>query len=209
MNLPNKITLFRLALVPLVVGFVIAGYYVKDDRFYLTSRDYHLPIFYLVAGVLFVLGSLSDLLDGYLARKNHQITEFGKFFDPIADKLLVNSVLILFAWTGMVPVWVTLLLILRDIWVDFTRILLAKKHKTLAAGFLGKWKTALEMFGLTIIFFASYRYFTIYRDYEYGWYNQVIQIPLYLATFISLWSGASYFLKARPIIFSKRSHKRG
>lgn len=202
MNLPNKITLFRLFLVPIIIGLIIAGYYLPLNSHYsINNGSYHLPILYLVAGILFVIGTISDWVDGYIARKYHQVTNFGKFFDPIADKLLVNSVLILFAWTQMIPVWVVLILVLRDIWIDFTRILLAKSNVTLAANIWGKLKTALEMIGLTIIFFASYRYFDQYRSYEYGWYNQVIQIPMYLALIISVWSGYRYFCEATPTLF--------
>ncbi|PPE06006.1 CDP-diacylglycerol--glycerol-3-phosphate 3-phosphatidyltransferase [Williamsoniiplasma lucivorax] len=201
MNLPNRITIFRLCVVPFVAIFILLGFYLTDSRFLIGNQTYSISIFYLIGGLLFIIGSLSDFLDGYLARKNNQVTDFGKFFDPIADKLLVNTVLILFAWTGMLPVWITLILILRDIFVDFIRMMLSKKQVTLAAGIWGKWKTVFQMFGLSLIFFISYKFFPQFEKYEYGWFNMVVQIPMFLAVIFSVYSGADYFIKAYPTLF--------
>lgn len=204
MNWPNRITVFRLMTVPIVITLIICGYYFKADKYSIINGNYHLSIFYLMAGIVFILGSLSDFLDGYLARKYNQVTDFGKFFDPIADKLLVNSVLILFAWTQMLPVWVTLILILRDTFVDLVRMMLSKKGQTLAADIWGKLKTVFQMVGLSILFFVSYKLFNGKMQGEYGWYNQVILIPMYLATIFSLYSGVNYFIQAYPIIFKNK-----
>lgn len=206
MNWPNKITIFRLIIVPIIIAFLICSYYLKGDQFFIQKDQYRLPIFTLVAGILFIIASLSDFLDGYLARKYNQVTDFGKFLDPIADKFLVNSVLILFAWNQMIPVWVTLIFILRDIFVDFIRMMLAKQNVTLAAGIWGKLKTVFQMVGLSILFFISYKFFSNYPE-EYGWYNQVTLIPLYFGLLFSIYSGVDYFWKAYPTLFPHRKGK--
>ncbi|WP_031542298.1 CDP-diacylglycerol--glycerol-3-phosphate 3-phosphatidyltransferase [Mesoplasma photuris] len=201
MNLPNILTLVRLALVPVVIVLILVSHYAEMPTFkwVLGEGQFKLPILWLVAGLVFVLASFTDFLDGYLARKNNQVTDFGKFFDPIADKLLVNSVLILFATTGMLPVWMTLVLILRDILVDFIRMILSKKGVTLAAGMGGKLKTTFQMIGLSILFFVNFKFVDGWK--EYGWENQLLMIPMYIATFFSIYSGAVYFIKARPSLF--------
>ncbi|ATZ16943.1 CDP-diacylglycerol--glycerol-3-phosphate 3-phosphatidyltransferase [Williamsoniiplasma luminosum] len=201
MNWPNRITVFRLILVPFITILMLLGFYLKAETLLIGNNSYQISIFYLVAGILFILGSLSDFLDGYLARKNNQVTDFGKFFDPIADKLLVNTTLILFAWTGMLPVWIALILIARDIFVDFIRMILSKKQVTLAAGIWGKLKTTFQMLGLSLIFFLSYKFFPQHQFQEYGWLNMVVQIPMFIATGFSLYSGVDYFIKAYPTLF--------
>ncbi|WP_026389301.1 CDP-diacylglycerol--glycerol-3-phosphate 3-phosphatidyltransferase [[Acholeplasma] multilocale] len=208
MNLPNILTLVRLLLVPVVIVLILVSYYVeikngKNWDWTINMGDnFQLPILWLVAGLVFIIASFTDFLDGYLARKNNQVTDFGKFFDPIADKLLVNSTLILFSVTGMLPVWMVLILILRDIAVDFIRMILSKKGVTLAAGMGGKLKTMFQMIGLSILFFVNYKFFATGNiSNEYGWLNQVLMIPMYIATFFSIYSGAVYFIKAKPSLF--------
>ncbi|ATZ16092.1 CDP-diacylglycerol--glycerol-3-phosphate 3-phosphatidyltransferase [Entomoplasma freundtii] len=206
MNWPNKITIFRLITVPLIIALLICSYYLTGDQFFIIKNNYKLPIFTLTAGILFIIASLSDFLDGYIARKYNIVTDFGKFLDPIADKFLVNSVLILFAWNQMIPVWVTLIFILRDIFVDFIRMMLAKNNVTLAAGIWGKLKTVFQMIGLSLLFFVSYKFFADYPQ-EYGWFNQVTLSPVYLGVFFSLYSGVDYFIKAAPTLFPHHKTK--
>ncbi|ATZ18457.1 CDP-diacylglycerol--glycerol-3-phosphate 3-phosphatidyltransferase [Williamsoniiplasma somnilux] len=211
MNWPNRLTLLRLILVPVVIVLILISFYTEIQKgnqwkWELTIDDYHLPILFLAGGLIFVIASLTDFLDGYLARKNNQVTDFGKFFDPIADKLLVNSTLILFSAIGTLPVWITIILILRDIFVDFIRMILSKKGVTLAAGFFGKLKTVFQMFGLSILFFINFKFFNNDNNNlsgEYGLLNQFILIPMYLATIFSIYSGIVYFWKAKPTLFAK------
>lgn len=214
MNWPNRLTLLRLLLVPVVMVLILISFYVEMKpniaepqwKWVISIGDYHLPIMFLVGGIIFMIASFTDFLDGYLARKNNQVTDFGKFFDPIADKLLVNSTLILFAATGMLPVWITVILILRDIFVDFIRMILSKKGVTLAAGIFGKLKTVFQMVGLSLIFFVNYLFFTGSNSgltNEYGWMNQIILLPMYVATLFSIYSGTLYFWKAKPQLFTK------
>ncbi|AVN64716.1 MULTISPECIES: CDP-diacylglycerol--glycerol-3-phosphate 3-phosphatidyltransferase [Mesoplasma] len=199
LNLPNWLTLIRLLLVPVVVMLVISNICYWDKSYIIgtCASTFHITLTMLLAGIVFIVASFTDFLDGYLARKNNQVTEFGKFFDPIADKLLVNATLILFASSiSIIPVWVTLVLILRDIFVDFIRMILSSKNITLSAGIFGKLKTVFQMIGLSILFFFSS--FTL--DIEV-WQEQLILIPMYIAVAFSLYSGLDYFLKARKNLF--------
>ena len=214
MNWPNRLTLLRLILVPVVIALVLVSYYAEINgsnsptwKWAINSGDFHLPVLMFISGLVFVVASFTDFLDGYIARKYNQVTTFGKFFDPIADKLLVNSVLILFAVTKMLPVWMTVILILRDIFVDFIRMNLASKGGTLAAGIYGKLKTVFQMIGLSLLFFVNYLYFhngsvtNKVLGNEYSYLNQLVLIPMYLATIFSLYSGGIYFKNGYKDLF--------
>ena len=151
-----------------------------------------LPVVNLIILALFTLASITDFLDGYLARKNNQVTTFGKFVDPIADKLLVNTVFILFAYQGVVPVIAVLILIWRDTVVEGIRMIAARNGVTIAAAFLGKVKTVAQM--LTIILYLAGN-----LPFE------LVQLPihelmLWFTVIISVLSGVSYFVQAKDMI---------
>ena len=129
MNLPNKLTLLRIVLVPV---FVVVLYL-------------NFPYNNLVALAIFVLASLTDLLDGKIARKYHLVTDFGKFMDPIADKLLVTAALLVFVEWRMMPAWVAIVVIAREFIVSALRLVAASNGRVIAAGWSGKVKTASTM----------------------------------------------------------------
>jgi len=202
LNWPNRLSILRLILAIIVMVLVIVSYYgeLRPDHStwpVIEAGDYQLSYLIMSAGIIFVIASLTDFLDGFLARKNNQVTTLGKFLDPIADKFLVNSVLIMFAVYQILPIWMTTILILRDIFIDFMRMMLAANNVTLAAGIYGKLKTIFQMVGLTILFFFSYINFKQGNNEllsnEYGWVNQMVMIPMYVATFFSIFSGVLYF----------------
>jgi len=210
LNWPNRLSILRLILAIGVMVLVIVSYYGEarvDQSSWplIQAGDYQLSYLMLSAGVIFVLASLTDFLDGFLARKNNQVTTLGKFLDPIADKFLVNSVLIMFAVYQILPIWMTTILILRDIFIDFMRMMLASKNITLAAGIYGKLKTIFQMIGLTILFFFSYINFkhgtNELLSNEYGWVNQVTMLPMYVATLFSMFSGVLYFKQGYKHLF--------
>lgn len=126
LNTPNILTIIRMIFVPV---FIVLLLYV--------SR--------IAACVVFVLASLTDWLDGYLARKNNEITNFGKFMDPLADKMLVTSALVCFVGLGWMPAWVAMIVIGRDLAVDGLRMVAASRNIVMAAGWSGKVKTAVTM----------------------------------------------------------------
>ena len=129
MNLPNKLSVLRVFCIPVIVVLL----YLGDN----TCR--------LAAAGVFILGSLTDLLDGKIARKYNLVTDFGKFIDPVADKLLVLTTLIMLVHLGLMPAWIVIVILCRELAVDGLRMVAVTKGQIIAAGPLGKWKTACQM----------------------------------------------------------------
>lgn len=194
MNLPNKLTLFRIMLVPILCLVWLFPYEQFHFSFgYLYIGHITLPILNLIVIFIFALASFTDLLDGYLARKNNLVTTFGKFADPIADKLLVNCMLIILCYKHMIPLMCCVLMILRDIVVDGCRMLAAQKGIVVSAGLLGKLKTTLQMFSIIIILLNN-------LPFEL-WNIPVGEIMIWFTTFISIAGGYSYFMQVKDNIF--------
>lgn len=136
MNVPNKLTLLRICLVPV---FIIL--------FYIYRETY-------ISGIVFVIAAATDSLDGYLARKNSQITTFGKFVDPLADKILVLSALTIFVEQSIISAVAVIIVIFREFTISGFRLIAAQKGITIAAGFWGKAKTAVQLIGIVIVLFS-------------------------------------------------------
>ena len=132
MNLPNKLTVLRVILVPFFVLFLLGA-------------DYMGPFSPYIALIIFIVASLTDMLDGKIARKYNLITNFGKFMDPLADKLLVCSALICFVDMHRMPTWVVLIIIAREFIISGFRLVAAEGGTVIAAGIWGKYKTAIFM----------------------------------------------------------------
>lgn len=130
MNLPNKITIFRVVMIPFFVIFML-----------FTKIPYHTTL----AGVVFIIAAASDILDGFLARKYNLITNFGKFMDPLADKLLVQAALICFVANGLLPAWMVIVIISREFIISGFRLVAADNGIVIAAGYWGKLKTVFQM----------------------------------------------------------------
>lgn len=171
MNLPNKITFSRVLLVPI---FIILFYI-------------DIPNNQLYAGVLFVIAALTDILDGHLARKHNQITNLGKFIDPLADKLLVSAAFILLVERGVIPGWVVVTIIAREFTITGFRIIAASEGVTIAASSLGKIKTITQLIAIVLLLFDNifFRNFNIPMD----------QIFLYIALIFTVLSGYDYIFK--------------
>ncbi|WDA54566.1 MAG: CDP-diacylglycerol--glycerol-3-phosphate 3-phosphatidyltransferase [Spiroplasma endosymbiont of Drosophila atripex] len=202
MNVPNIISLIRLILVPIIVSLMIIGP-IDNDNFYhlwITSiniNSYSLPISWLIAAILFIIAAISDFIDGWWARKFNQVTTFGKFFDSIADKLLTNGVLIVMACGTIIPVWMVVILVLRDFIIDVVRQILATKGTVMAADKYGRIKAAVQMLGITILFFINWRFLKgsvngHSNNDQYGLINQLVMIPMYVATILSIFSAYNY-----------------
>ena len=197
MNTPNKLSIFRISLVPLIVLTLIFPY----AHFNIAMPTYEvnnvfIPLKNLLALLLFGIASFTDFLDGYLARKNNQITTFGKFLDPIADKILVNTLFMLLAFQGVVPIVAVLLMIWRDTMVDGIRMMASAKGQTISAGILGKIKTVVQI--LTIVLLLANNI-----PFEF-WRLPVADLLVWFSTFISLLSGYAYFIGAKEIIFESK-----
>lgn len=196
MNLPNKITIVRIALAVLIIIVLLVPWYslgVEWPTYLIGSITIDLK--YIIVGVLFLIASLSDFLDGYLARKNNLVTDFGKVADAIADKVLVNGLLIVLAYERIISIVIPVVIITRDIVVDSCKMISGNKGKVVAASILGKIKTICMMSGLTLILFYNLPF-------------ELIGIPvadllLIAATILSVISGCQYYYNSKEYLFPK------
>ena len=197
MNLPNKITVFRILLVPIILLVWLFPYSQFGIYFYnIDVGPTSVSLLNLIVLALFVIASISDMLDGLIARKNNLVTTFGKFADPIADKMLVNTMFIVLCFKHQVPVLPVILMLCRDTIVDGCRMIAASNGTVVAAGILGKLKTVLQM--VTIIFL-------LINNIPF----ELVSLPIttllvWFTTFISLSSGYSYFMQLKDYIFESK-----
>jgi len=198
MNLPNKLTMMRIVLSIIVLVLLAFPVYMIGFSWpiYTLGGKVTINLNYIVAGVLFVIASLTDMLDGRIARKTNQVTDFGKVMDAIADKVLVNGVLIILAYNRNLPVIVPLVVILRDTVVDAIKMASGNKGKVVAASYAGKVKTACMMIGLTIVLFSN-------LPFEFFGF-QVGKGLVLIATCLSVYSGLEYYLVNKDFIFTKK-----
>lgn len=186
MNLPNKITLFRIILVPVIM--IIAAIEKLDFILF-----YHVTCQNLIILILFLIASFSDFLDGYIARKRNLITNFGKFADPLADKILVISVLIVLLMQGtLLKSFIVSIIIIRELVVTGMRLIAAEKQKVIAAGWLGKIKTNLQFFLIILLLING-------RPTEIGVFEIIIIVEMYLTLLFTILSGSVYIIKNRDI----------
>ncbi len=192
MNLPNKLTLMRIALVPLIAFIYLLGALSDVFSGALTIAGVVLPYSDLIVLGLFVLASLTDYFDGHIARRDHLITSFGKFIDPIADKLLVNTLFILLAWSSRVSIIAVLLMIGRDTIVDGLRMSAATSGKVAAAGVAGKLKTVLQMSAIIVVLLWDLPFAIIGLS--------IGNLLVWLAAAASLYSGIVYFWQLKDVV---------
>lgn len=198
MNTPNKLTLFRILMVFPFLIFMSISYINGLPNFNDFSNLSTWTFF--IGGVIFVVAMITDWIDGYLARKNNQITTFGKLFDPLADKVITTSAMIMLSLMGIIPFYLTIIFILRDILVDAFRNLAATKKIDVSASIYGKAKTMIQSIGITILFFVYPILTSAFGKFYYfeGEYSLfLINLPIFLATFLSILSGILYFQKIK------------
>lgn len=194
MNLPTKLTFLRIFITFIIIFILLFPFYsvgIEWSQFVVDGVVIKLQ--YIVSGVLFIIASITDFIDGYLARKNNQVTDLGKMLDAIADKILVNSVLIILAYQGFISIIVPVVCVLRDTMVDAIKMEAARKGKVVAAIKSGKIKTATLMVGVTLSFFYN-------MPFEFIGFN-LVGLLLVIAVIMSIVSGVEYFLINRKIIF--------
>jgi len=199
MNLPNKITCARLVLAAAVLIIMCIPWSSLGVEWpvYDVLGVQNVDLKYIVCGVLFMIGSLTDFLDGYIARKYNLVTDFGKVMDAIADKVLVNGVLIILACDGFIPLVVPVIIITRDIVVDSIKMASGNKGKVVAASWPGKIKTICMMIGVTLVFFYNMPFAFI------GHGLRVADFFVYVATIMSIISACQYWLANKDFIFSE------
>ena len=197
MNLPNKITMGRIILAIVIILILIFPFHEINVKWpiYLLAGKININIKYIVAGVLFMIASFTDFLDGAIARKKNIVTDFGKVMDAIADKILVNGVLIALAYDGFLPIAIPIIIISRDTFVDSIKMVAGSKGKAVAASIWGKIKTVFMMVGLTMIFFYNlpFELFNV----SLGYYLVVI------ATVLSVYSGFQYYIVNKKYLKAK------
>lgn len=197
MNLPNKITMGRIILAIVTILILIFPFHEINVKWptYLLAGKININIKYIVAGVLFMIASFTDFLDGAIARKKNIVTDFGKVMDAIADKILVNGVLIALAYDGFLPIAIPIIIISRDTFVDSIKMVAGSKGKAVAASIWGKIKTVFMMVGLTMIFFYNlpFELFNV----SLGYYLVVI------ATVLSVYSGFQYYIVNKKYLKAK------
>ena len=176
MNLPNKLTLLRIILVPVFIVVLMTGHYY-------------------ISAVIFVVASLTDMLDGKIARKYDLVTDFGKLMDPLADKLLVMSALICLVQLGDIPGWMAIVILGREFAITGLRTVAASSGVVIAAGWTGKIKTVLQMIAVVLILLRNWPF--VYLGIPMD------QIVLWAAVVMTIVSGAEYIIKNRHVISTK------
>ncbi|MBR6071991.1 MAG: CDP-diacylglycerol--glycerol-3-phosphate 3-phosphatidyltransferase [Acholeplasmatales bacterium] len=193
MTLPNKLTLLRILLIPVMVIIFYIPWFSENLIFL------DVTYLYFFEFIIFFVASVTDFVDGYLARKNNQVTTFGKFLDPLADKMLVFSsmTILLLNNSGvlpegqpLVPMWVFVVMLIREFMVSGIRMLVSSRGVVIAAGWLGKWKTFITMIAIGALFMGGLHISIIY----------IGQIFMYIACILTIVSGIEYFWKSRKII---------
>ena len=189
MNLPNKLTCLRVLMIPFFVGVMMYG----DRLLHLSAAgtEEGFRMARLLACLIFCAASFTDFLDGYIARKYHLVTTFGKFMDPLADTLLVCSALILLTAYGQLPVWVTIVIIAREFIISGFRLVAADAGIVIAASWWGKWKTVSQM-AMCILMIGNFSYAAPYR--------MITEALMYIAVILTVISLLDYIIKNRKVI---------
>lgn len=197
MNTANKITMSRIIMSIVILILLLVPFEQLNINFpvWTIGKRVLLDSKYVIAGILFIIASLTDFLDGYVARKYKMVTDFGKMVDAISDKLLTNTVLIVLACNQLISPVIAVVIIARDIVVDSIKMLIGNKGKAVAAIPIAKVKTATLMLGLALTFFSNLPFELIPI--------RVSDYLLIIAAVLSVVSGAKYYLMAKEYITSK------
>ena len=175
MNLPNKLTVLRVCMVPVFVVFMLWNGFGTASKY--------------VAAAIFILASMTDWLDGYLARKNNLVTDFGKFMDPIADKLLVCSALICLVEKGALAAWIVIIIIGREFIISGFRLVASDKGVVIAASYWGKFKTVSQMLMVILLILDLG-----------GAFNVVAQVLIWIAVILTVVSLVDYLVKNHSVL---------
>ena len=177
MNLPNKLSIIRALCIPVITVLL----YMDNS------------ICRLIAGIIFILACLTDFIDGHIARKYHLVTDFGKFIDPVADKLLVLTIFIMLIHLHQMDAWIVILILCRELSVDGLRLVAVTQGKVIAAGPLGKWKTTFQMVLIAIMILFN---LSVYQFWP-------VTVLAMIVVALTLISGVDYFLKNRSVLSVK------
>ena len=188
MNIANRLTIARIVMIPL---FLLIMCFPKDILGMVNVFHSTLSVSWVLAMIIFTIASITDFLDGYLARKYHLITNFGKFADPLADKLLVMTAFITLVGAGVIPMWIVAIIVCRELAVTGLRLLLVNDGEVLAAAWPGKVKTETQM--LAIIFLLIDDFPVKGLPFSIG------TILVYICLVATIYSGVDYFVKNKHV----------
>ena len=197
MSLPNRLTILRIVLIPLIVLIYIFPYaqFNIEPRVFMVGTI-SISVVNIVCLAIYALAAFTDMLDGMIARKHNLMTTFGKFADPLADKMLTTTMFLLFVSRGLIPVVPVIIMICRDIVVDGCRMVAASNGKVVSAQMMGKLKTVLQMVTVALILLNN-------LPFEL-WRLPVTLIMVWFSSFVSLASGISYFNQLKGDIFESK-----
>ena len=194
MNLANKLTIFRIILVPVMMLVPVLG---------LNQELWGIPLTYLIIDLIFIIASITDKLDGYIARSRNQITTFGKFLDPIADKILVIVAMLMLVGSGKIPYWIPAIVVIREFMVSGYRLVAVQKSgNVIAASIWGKIKTATQMVGLILAFVDKNVFGAIFTSNLTGFdfaLNLIVTIMLSISVVATIVSGVDYLKGSKEL----------
>ena len=195
MNLPNKLTIFRIILVPIMVIIPFLG---------ITGTISGIPISWIIIDLIFILASITDKLDGYLARKNNQITTFGKFLDPLADKILVLAAMTMLVEMTKLPAWIPIIVLTREFMVSGYRLVAVEKGgKVIAASKWGKLKTVTQMIAIILAFVDLNPFGECFSGTLQGGdliLNIIVTGMMIIQTIATIFSGLDYMKGAKKFL---------
>ena len=197
MNLPNKLTVFRMILVPI---FIIIGYIGIPGELLGIANTFW------VMNLIFIIASITDKLDGSIARKQNLVTTFGKFLDPIADKILVISALVMLVEFGKIPAWIPIIVIAREFLVSGYRLIAVQgTGKVIAANIWGKLKTVTQMIAIILVFADKYNFFDfVSKSGEIGTgymiVNVLSSVLMLISVIATIFSGWNYLKEGKDLL---------
>lgn len=195
MNLANKLTIFRILLVPLMVIIPFLG---------IDGELLGIPVTYLVVDLIFIIASITDKLDGYIARSRNQITTFGKFLDPLADKILVLAAMIMLVEMNKLPAWIPVIVLAREFVVSGYRLIAVEKGgEVIAASMWGKLKTVTQMIAIILAFIDMNAFGACFKGELTGVpfvLNIVVTIMMIIQTIATIFSGYDYLKNGKNLL---------
>lgn len=194
MNLANKLTILRILLVPIMVLIPF---------FQIQGNFWGIPIEFIVIDIIFIIASITDKLDGYIARSRNQITTFGKFLDPIADKIVVVAAMIMLVEANHLPAWIAIIVIFREFMVSGYRLVAVQKEgEVIAANIWGKLKTVTQMIAIILAFLDPNVYGAIFQGNLTGYefvINLLVTITMSVSVVATIFSGWEYLKNGRNL----------
>lgn len=201
MNLANKLTVFRIILVPI---FVVIGY--LGTLGVITGEFIGIPTFMWIMNIIFIIASITDKLDGYIARSRNMVTTFGKFLDPLADKILVLTALVMLVEYGKIPAWIPIIVLTREFLVSGYRLVAAQKGgQVIAASVWGKLKTVTQMIAIILIFADKYNFFDFISEVRMSMttaslcINVVASVMMAISVVATIFSGYDYLKNGKDL----------